>query len=211
MRQPGVRLLIAAVILLVGITYTHARTPQVTAMAYTGWVRVRTAPDQRTTLVTVTLRSTQSSATDVVNVAFRLQHAPRAFADYVGPATVVYTRTRLTIAVDAHVGWTFVVGPTDSSLEGNDLDYAQTGVAGLAFFWGSLVHDTADTVFDRLVLSPCAGGSAGSCTSCENGEGGDSQCEATCGEGDCQTSCGPGFHACCKCPLSCACCPDIGG
>jgi hypothetical protein len=183
----------------------------VTALTFTGWVQMRTAPDQRTTLVTVTRGSTQSSATDVVTVAFRLQHAPRTFADYTGPATVVYGRTRLTIAVDARVGWTFVVAPKDISLGTDDQGYAQAGVAGLAYFWGPLVHDTADAVFDRLVLAPCAGGSGGNCTSCENGDGGDGQCEASCGEGDCQTSCGPGSHACCKCPLSCACCPDIGG
>ena len=149
--------------------------------------------------------------TTVVSVAFRLQHAPRAFADYAGPATVLYSRSRLTVAVNDYVGWTFVVAPDDSLLGVDDLGYAQADVTGLSVFWGSLVHDTADVVFERLVRGSCAAGDGDGCADCESGGLGESQCTASCAGGDCQAKCASGFHACCKCPLSCACCADIGG
>ncbi len=211
MRQRLFRLTIVALTLLVGITHTHARTPQVTAMTFGGWVQVRTAPDQRTTVITVIPGGIQTSAIGVVSVAFRLQHAPRALAQYAGPATVFYSRTRLTVAVTGRMGWTFVVAPGDSLAAVDDSGYPETNLAGLAFFWGSLVHDTTDAVFERLALGACAAGGGGNCTGCDAGGPDDLHCGASCGEGECQTTCGAGFHACCQCPLSCACCPNING
>jgi hypothetical protein len=209
MRRQSIRLVITALTLLAGVTYTQARTPQVTAMTFAGWVQLRTTADQRTTVVSVISGSPQIPATGVVSVAFRLQHGPRAFADYAGPATVVYSRDRLTVAVNDRVGWTFVVTHDVASLGVEGPGYAQAGVTGLAFFWGKLVHDTGDTVFERLTLGSCAADSGGNCSDCDRGGLGEMECSQTCGEGECQTVCGRGYHACCKCPLSCACCPDI--
>jgi hypothetical protein len=180
-------------------------------MTFMGWVHVREAPDQRTTVVTVVVGATQTSPLDVVTVAFRLQHGPRALVDYAGPATVLYTRTRLTVAVTDRVGWTFVVPRSGGIAETDDSGYPQAGLTGLSFFWGALVHDREDMVFERLVLGSCGAGGGDSCADCQSGGPGATECSASCGDGDCQATCGGGHSACCKCPMSCACCPNIGG
>jgi hypothetical protein len=203
-------MLIGVLVVLIGVTHPHARTPQVTAMTFVGWVHVQSTADLGTTVVTVMSGATQASSTDLVSVAFRLQHTAQPVTHYAGPATVVYSRTRLTIAVTDRVGWTFVVPVPDSVPGSEALGYPHVDLRGLAFFWGASVHDREAVVFEQLTVGPCLAGSRDECADClDVGDG--TGCNGSCPDGDCQVVCGGGTRACCKCPASCTCCADIQG
>jgi hypothetical protein len=176
----------------------------------TGWVRIATADDQRTTAITVIVGGTLSPEKDVVNRAFRVQHPTPQFFEYEGPATVEYSGKHLLIEGPDHVGWIFVVAGRSPATEVKGLPYPQFEVSGVSQFWGTVVHDTQEAVLVRLLTGGCArAAGGGNCDSCAFGGPGESSCSAECGDVGCEATCGAGSHACCSCPGSCACCPDI--
>jgi len=96
-------------LLLTATAPNGASSPQQKAVTLTGWVRMATADDQRTTVITMIVGGTPSPETDVVTRAFRLQHPTPQFFEYEGPATVVHAGTHLVIEGPEQVGWVFVV------------------------------------------------------------------------------------------------------
>ena len=199
-------------LLLTGMAPNGASGPQQKPVTLTGWVRMATADDQRTTVITMIVGGTPSPETDVVTRAFRVQHPTPQFFEYEGPATVVYAGTHLVIEGPGHVGWVFVVAGRVPSDDVQALPYPRFEVSGLSHFWGTSIHDTEQAVLASLLPKGCATTDGDpNCSACAQGGPGATACSAECGNSGCDVTCGSGTHACCSCPARCGCCPDIIG
>jgi hypothetical protein len=124
----------------------------------------------------------------------------------------VYAGTHLVIKGPDDIGWVFAVAGRVASPDVQDLPYPRFEVSGLSQFWGTSIHDTEQAVFARLLPKACDAGDGGpDCNACAQGGPGATACSAECGIHGCDVVCGSGMHACCSCPASCGCCPDIIG
>jgi hypothetical protein len=199
-------------LLLTATAPNGASSPQQKALTLTGWVRMATADDQRTTVMTMTVGGTPSPETDIVTRAFRVQHPTPMSVEYEGPATVVYAGTHLVVQGPEDVGWVFVVAGRVPGRDVEALPYPRVEVSGLSHFWGTSVHGTEPAVLARLLPTGCATTDGDpNCAACAQGGPGATACSAECGSTGCDVTCGTGTHACCNCPARCGCCPDIIG
>jgi hypothetical protein len=199
-------------LLLTGMAPSGAGGPQQEAVTLTGRVRIATADDQRSTVITLIVGSAVNPETTVVTRAFRLQHPTPQFLEYEGPATVVYAGTHLVVKGLEPVAWVFVVAGRVPSDDVQALPYPRVQVSGLSHFWGTSIHDTEQAVLASLLPKGCATTDGDpNCTACAQGGPGATGCSAECGSTGCEVTCGRGTHACCNCPARCGCCPDIIG
>ena len=212
MRRP-VRLMALAVVVLTGMAAGGARQSGLETVTVTGWARIATASDHRTSVVTIAVAGSPQHPDElVVSRAFRLQHSTPQFFEYEGPATVAFDGDHLLVEASADVGWVFVIaGRTIYGLPRN-LAYRVFEVSGASQYWGPSTQLIADVVLTRLLAGESTATDGGpTCDECAYGGPGESQCSAECGDYQCSAHCGAGSYACCSCPGRCGCCPNIQG
>jgi hypothetical protein len=201
--MPRHHLLFAGLLVIAVLPLTAPEAgDQDAALVLTGIVRVATAPDGATTLVSVDVARATELPDGVVDHVFRVQHEPGAIVPvYRGPGTVTSRRTSLTVAGNGTGVWTFVLKGRPSPLvTGGPSVYP---VVGLSRTWGTAVEQA----LHDLGVPPGAVLSDPACDSCAAGGGTETYCSIGCGEeGGCWASCAEGYFACCNCPGSCRCC-----
>jgi hypothetical protein len=209
----GIGFIAAVAVLLVGAVAGRPAFPDDPALTLTGDVLIFTAPDGKTTAVTVDGGGQAFLQDGVVDHAFRLQHQSTQALEYAGPATIQYVRGQLTVRPNDREAWVFVVSRTgDVAESAADSEAAPLAVIGLSHHWGKAIRRSAVEVTAGLLSGACsmAGGDP-SCDKCEAGGPGAEGCGIECGGGSgCSVSCGPGSMACCSCGIGCRCCPQQG-
>jgi hypothetical protein len=195
------------VVLLVGVGVGRPAVPD-EPLILTGEIHVSTAPDGRTTVVTMDGGDPASSPDGVTDHAFRVQHESTQALEYEGPATIHYLKGQLTVQPRDRDPWVFVVagGPIAAAAIEPSRWVSLITVMGLSHHWGTTVDQAPEEVSAGLLSGACSvdGGSA-PCENCEAGGG--QSCEVTCGGGNgCSASCQPNLLACCSCPNDCNCC-----
>jgi hypothetical protein len=211
----GMVLFAVVVVLLVGgvmvggVIGRPAR-PDEPALTLTGDVHVVTAPDGKTTAVTVDLGDQASLPDGIVDHAFRLQHHEIKALEYDGPATVDYAKGHLTVRPNDREAWVFEVAD-DAVTTAQGLASKGFGIAviGLSHHWGKAIHRSPEEATASLLAGSCsmAGGDP-TCENCEAGGPGAEGCGVECGGGaGCSVSCVADSIPCCSCNTGCRCCP----
>lgn len=203
------RVALTGAVLLAAITQSQGQVAVDASVTLVGWVRVETAADLRSAVITVIAGDKANPEADAVNRAFRAQFPVETLVDFEGPATLQFARDRLTVSVDKRVGWCFVVTGTAEKSDPDEGAYPTVPLVGLAQYWGPTVHASEDRVFARLLPRVCTLSAGGDCDTCEIGGAGSPGCSADCDGDSCSVTCGTSSHACCGCPTSCTCCADI--
>jgi hypothetical protein len=179
------------------------------ASVLAGETRVTTSTDGLTAIVSVDLAGGGAVADGVVDEAFRIQFSAPARLAYAGPATLVFTGSRLSIRVGGLPGWTFLVEGSPLTFTPGDQQVLE--VVGLGQFWGTSVQGTHDQVATRLLSAACTTSSVQplglvSCADCMAGGPGSPDCFISCGgSGGCSVNCSGTAYACCTCG-GCRCC-----
>jgi hypothetical protein len=209
-------LLTAAVRVAVGIPQTPAPS-----LTLTGQVDIALGPDGNV-LVLVDEATAGNPSDGLVEHVFRLQGADSLA--YSGPATVTYTRGRLTVQTTGDTGWAFNIAgrtlPPDPGL-------TPSAVTGISHSWGENVHQSPAALFSTLSATTCSNATTRAlrfgtssldgdptCRNCQGGGLGADSCAVDCdGTSPCDVDCGSGTFACCNCPGDCHCCGDreVGG
>jgi hypothetical protein len=207
----GTVLFAVVVVLLVGGVIgrpTHQEDP---ALTLTGEVHIVTAPDGKTTAVTIDGGDQTFFQDGVVDHAFRVQHLGVQYLEYDGSATVQYVKNQLTIRPHDRVGWVFAVAsPTVAPApEPASKGYSSFTVIGLSHHWGKAIHRSPEEVTAGLLSSSCSmTGGDPSCDDCEAGGPGAQGCNVDCDGGSgCSARCSSDSMACCSCVNGCRCCP----
>jgi hypothetical protein len=209
------RVQLSAVVLFVVLLATSKASsptgsgPQVASLVATGQVRITTAHDGLSALVSVD--AARPDGTDgIVDYAFLVQTADPMRVTFAGPGTVSFSTTRLAVAPATGRGWVFPVAGMDGEPALAQKRAATIPVVGLSQYWGKMVEVTHDELVADLLTLVCQAGALGEsgpgCSSCETGGPGEVMCDATCPDRSCSASCGEGFHACCSCASGCRCC-----
>lgn len=212
MRHRNVLLSVAAVLLAgAGLMSRPTRLDQ-PPVTLAGDVQVVTSLDGLTTAVSIDVGTATRPPDGVVDHAFRLQHTAEQALAYSGEATVTFTGSSLRIESKEGLGWLVVVAGKWAALSAFDAAEPQVEVFGLSHHWGTTIQRSHDEVAELLLSTTCRtdGGDDG-CDNCEAGGAGAGECGIECGGGSgCSVDCGArSLFACCSCPGTCVCCPDI--
>jgi len=208
------RILMSAVVvvLVLAVTALAGLDGQQASFVTAGQVRITTAPDRLSALVSV--EAERSGGPDgVVERAFLLQATQPLDVAFEGPATLVFTASRLIVMKTPDIGWVFSVMGKDAEPMAVAPALTFVPVVGLAYYWGRSIDVTHEELATQLFARLCEQGGEDErgpgCESCASGGPGEMGCEITCPDGTCSVSCGHGYYACCKCPDGCRCCRDI--
>ncbi len=176
----------------------------------TEWVRMTSSEDGLTTVITIAVHRPADDVADVIERAFRLQHLQPQHLTFEGPASVTHTLNQLMVDAGDARGWRFPVAGRPVMAGTAPTSYVEVPVLGLSQHWGASIHRSHDEVVSALLAGGCAlGGGSGTCDSCATGGPGKTSCDADCGDGGCTAECNAGSYACCNCPGSCHCCPNL--
>jgi hypothetical protein len=189
------------------------------AVTIHGWIRIVSAESGQVSVVTASSGVPQGPGADVVDIAFRLQHATPAHLDFEGPGVVTRDANRIVISADDHTaGWTFVVVGRPTGDAKAPSNYPVFPLVGLSRHSGASVQRTRDQVVAQLLAGKCLGANSGgavtagaggsACDACANDEEQNPSCGVTCGDSSCSAECTNGYHGCCSCGGGCGCCPD---
>jgi len=208
------RILMSAVVVVLVLAVTGLAglgRPQASFVT-TGQIRITTAPDGLSALVSVDAER-PGGPDSVVERAFLLQATQPLDVAFEGPATLVFTASRLIVMETPEVGWVFSVIGKDAEPMAVASALTIVPVVGLAHYWGRSIDVTHEELATQLFARLCERGAEDErgpgCEDCTFGGPGEVGCEITCPEGSCSATCGDGYHACCKCPDGCRCCRDI--
>ena len=208
------RILISGVVVLsvLGVTGQAGTGRQEESFVTRGLVRITAAPDGLSALVSVDAGRTDEGDAGVEH-AFLVQVTTPLDLRFEGPATLVYTESRLIVTVTPDVEWVFTVIGKDVEPMAVAPAATVVPVVGLSHYWGlpnEAIHEALATqLFARLCERGEDDERGPSCEDCTFGGPGEPSCEIDCPGGTCSAQCGAGFHSCCKCPQSCRCCQDI--
>jgi hypothetical protein len=200
------------VLLMLVATSLAGSGPQSVSIVASGLIRITTAPDGLSALVSVEAEQAKQAARSdgLVERAFLVQTAKPIRVAFAGQATLVFTTTHLAVMGMPGPTWVFSVSGKDTESVSASDDVTVIPVVGLSHYWGRLVDLTHDELVAKLLMRQCETGGRGSgCDSCEFGGPGESGCEIICPEGTCSASCGDGYHSCCSCTEGCRCCRNI--
>ena len=207
------RILMSAVlvVLVLAVTVLAGLGRQQASFVTAGQIRITTAPDRLSALVSV--EAEQPGGPDgVVERAFLLRATQPLDVAFEGPATLVFTPSRLIVMETPDKGWVFsVVGKDVEPLAADALTFVP--VVGLAHYWGRSIDVTHEELATQLFAHHCEQGGEDErgpgCESCASGGPGEVGCEVSCPGGTCSASCGDGYYACCNCVDGCRCCRII--
>ena len=212
MIRRGVLVAVAATLLAgVGLVGRPTQLEQPT-LTLTGDVHVVTSLDGLTTAVSIDVGTGKYPPDGLVDHAFRLQHKAGQALAYDGAATITFTGPALRIEPRESLGWVIVVAGKWMTLSAFDAAEPWVEVIGLSHHWGSEIELSHDEVAELLLASGCrTDGGNPVCENCEAGGSGVEGCDIECGGGSgCSVNCGGrSSFACCSCPSTCSCCPDI--
>jgi hypothetical protein len=178
------------------------------------WGRVDLVSGPNHTLLVLVDQGTPDSPPDgLVDLAFRLQHAPSV--TFSGYATVAAVKNRVSVMVDDQIGWVFTVAGRTAPVLAAEVFLPHYDVLGLSRFWGTTVNLPPTALALQLLSGGTCGlgGSDGGvrCDSCEVGGPGFTSCSMPCGGGTCWAECADNQYACCNCPMGCGCCGKPSG